>query len=823
MNPAAVNTETATLWKRPEAEPAPAPAPAPAAPAAPAVPPIGLRFLQGLPQWLLLLLLYLVIGVLSSLSCGFVNIGSYKLIDARTRLVALVDGERAKMALFCAWGVVFTGLSVLVTRAAGSWAAGSGIPEVQASLQGIVLPSFFNARVLGAKILASTLVLASGLSVGKEGTFIAISVIITHTLSTIPAVEELFGARAITVRMTLLFAACCSGVTSTLGVPLGALMFALEVGQTAFVSLATIAPGLFTATVACVVSSLLARIPRLSFLSALQSLFNEETVRASWAFRPAEVLSFVLLGVICALVGIATGVVLAFVGRHKHLLYGRRRPRAALHRSLPPMLAVAAAVCAVTFAMGQQQRATSRESTTALLARTLDVHRFSGISRSLTVELLLFFLVKMVSTISTLSLPIPTGIFSPGFAAGAALGRVFGELLRDAFPHAGIDPAGYALVGAAALATALTRTISTAMVVVELTGVGTGAQGHALPVVIGVVASYMLASSGTSIYETLLAQRGLPFHPTLDESRYEVPVSEVMGRPSHVLAKHTTYGEVYKVLSRSQHFSFPVVRELLPEGLPDDSRAEQGGGDDGAVGVFIGEVSRDYLVSRLQRALVKDLAKAEGQAGVDRAIEIAEELSRPHAMSLVVSAPVEEPHSNHGHHGHGHAHHPHQGHHNNPHESIALEVGGVSKDRLSEPLIAPGGPSPTGGIGGEVDSGFRLHRPSTRKESHISSAAHNDSDSDDESLSDLDDRTATARVQLRDSPSNFPTMARHLTLTTANIDRSPLCISPHSPMLQMDVMIRQLGVRHLWIVEEGRLRGVVTKKHLLASSQKKKN
>lgn len=67
---------------------------------------------------------------------------------------------------------------------------------------------------------------------------------------------------------------------------------------------------------------------------------------------------------------------------------------------------------------------------------------------------------------------------------GAGFGRLIGELMALFFPSGIngklISPGGYAVVGAAALAGASTHTISTSVIVFELTGQIT----HILPVMV---------------------------------------------------------------------------------------------------------------------------------------------------------------------------------------------------------------------------------------------------------------------------------------------------------------------------------------------------
>ena len=60
------------------------------------------------------------------------------------------------------------------------------------------------------------------------------------------------------------------------------------------------------------------------------------------------------------------------------------------------------------------------------------------------------------------SLPISAGMYTPIFTIGAALGRFYGEILVLIFPSANIVPGAYAVVAAAALASGVTQTVSTA-------------------------------------------------------------------------------------------------------------------------------------------------------------------------------------------------------------------------------------------------------------------------------------------------------------------------------------------------------------------------
>lgn len=73
-------------------------------------------------------------------------------------------------------------------------------------------------------------------------------------------------------------------------------------------------------------------------------------------------------------------------------------------------------------------------------------------------SLCVYFLVKLLSTVLSISLPIPCGLFMPLFLLGATAGRLFGELVRIIMPSA--TPGVFAVVGAAALTSGATNTVS---------------------------------------------------------------------------------------------------------------------------------------------------------------------------------------------------------------------------------------------------------------------------------------------------------------------------------------------------------------------------
>jgi chloride channel 2 len=157
-------------------------------------------------------------------------------------------------------------------------------------------------------------------------------------------------------------------------------------------------------------------------------------------------------------------------------------------------------------------------------------------------SLFLFCILKFAMTVLAITLPIPAGVFVPVFVIGAGFGRFAGELMSFWFPRGlrggaqmawlhdvvntttvesggcgwhsvhHVVPGGYAVVGAAAFAGGVTHTISTSVIVFELTG----QIHHILPVMVAVLISNAVCQMlSPSIYDSIIQLRGMPYLPDL--------------------------------------------------------------------------------------------------------------------------------------------------------------------------------------------------------------------------------------------------------------------------------------------------------------------
>jgi len=164
---------------------------------------------------------------------------------------------------------------------------------------------------------------------------------------------------------------------------------------------------------------------------------------------------------------------------------------------------------------------------------------------------------KFCATVVSVVVPIPVGLFKPTFITGASLGRAFGEILHavavrcadaqwlanlgaqnddvapsatsrgDDGPPAMTDflPWEYAVIGAAAFTSNVTRALSSAILFLELAG-----ENHLRgPLVLTSLIAHFIGSRLTkSIYDSLIDANDIPTLPELRSRLYYKPVRAVM-------------------------------------------------------------------------------------------------------------------------------------------------------------------------------------------------------------------------------------------------------------------------------------------------------
>ncbi|KAM6989658.1 chloride channel protein 2a isoform 5-T5 [Tautogolabrus adspersus] len=483
---------------------------------------------------------------------------------------------------------------VLITFSAGftqilsPQAVGSGIPEMKTILRGVVLKEYLTFKTFVAKVIGLTCALGSGMPLGKEGPFVHVASLCAALLSKFMA--ALFGGiymvRMNEMRNTeMLSAACAVGVGCCFAAPIGGVLFSIEVTST-FFAVRNYWRGFFAATFSAFIFRVLAVWNQEE--ETITALFKTR-FRLDFPFDLQELPAFAILGIACGF----GGALFVYLNRlivecmrkqktiNKFLL---RNPSLPVRRLVYPAL-VTLLVSTLTFPPGFGQfmagQLTQHESLVTLfdnrtwcrhgVAEEFDYishhHAWKHPQVNVFITLVLFIVMKFWMSALATTMPVPCGAFMPVFLIGAAFGRLVGEVMATMFPdgiHADgsvypIVPGGYAVVGAAALSGAVTHTVSTAVIVFELTG----QISHILPVMIAVILANAVAQSlQPSLYDSIIRIKKLPYLPELGmghHEKYNIRVEDIMVRDVRFITLSSSYRDLQEMLLTGQLKTLALV------------------------------------------------------------------------------------------------------------------------------------------------------------------------------------------------------------------------------------------------------------------------
>uniref|UniRef100_A0A6G1SM83 H(+)/Cl(-) exchange transporter 3 n=1 Tax=Aceria tosichella TaxID=561515 RepID=A0A6G1SM83_9ACAR len=384
--------------------------------------------------------------------------------------------------------LLFAGLAALLVKRFAPHARGSGIPEVKTILSGFVIKGYLSKWTFIVKSICMVLVVAAGLSLGKEGPFVHIVCCIGNIVS------HFFPryARNDAKRREILSASSAAGVSVAFGAPIGGVLFSLEEVSYYF-PLKTLWRSFFCALVAAFV------------LRSINPFSNEHMVMFYVDYtRPwilFELVPFALLGAFGGIIGsmfikfnvrwcyirktsilsqypvmeiLAIALITSFIGYHNE--FTRMNSS-----ELIKLLFTPCGVADVSMLCDYQRNLTEKVS----FNRIFIAEAGPGVYKSL-FFLTLALIFKFVITIFTFGLAIPTGLFIPAMTMGAITGRIIGvamEQIAFNYPDLWIfqnacstgencmTPGLYAMVGAAATLSGVTRmTVSLVVIMFELTG-----------------------------------------------------------------------------------------------------------------------------------------------------------------------------------------------------------------------------------------------------------------------------------------------------------------------------------------------------------------
>lgn len=415
---------------------------------------------------------------------------------------------------------------------------------------GFYLPGFFKLKTLVAKIGGLVFAIGSGLVVGTEGAFVhMMGIISTHLMQL--QIFQRFGHHR-SSRLQILAAACAVGVSSNFSAPIGGVLFSIEVTSTYYMI-----SNYWKAFVSSVCAATMVVVTSVVINGDANMLRGKEiapfaTDFSTTPFHFWEIPLYMVLGMVMGLVGALIVWLIKVIATFRKNPYSKHPVANKLLAWIDP-IAVSLLTAALTWFPGEIMRNPIQEDVGDFFAND-DLPSLWGATLPMEWSLFTYFAIHAFLLPLSISLKLPTGAWIPTFAAGAAFGRLCGELMNLISPGA-VNPATYALVGAASLAGSVTQTVSAAVIALEVTG----QLRLLIPVCIGVLFSISISSTlVSSVYETLMRIRGLPYTPSLDFAT-NGSVGDVMDRELVYVTKTTTVAKLLLAVNRLPGHDIPVV------------------------------------------------------------------------------------------------------------------------------------------------------------------------------------------------------------------------------------------------------------------------
>jgi H+/Cl- antiporter ClcA len=491
--------------------------------------------------------------------------------------------------LYLLVGIACVMFAHLLVKKFAPGAAGSGVNEINAWLQGWTLPNFLTGRVLAVKtiglIFATTI-----LQAGKEGPLVYVGAAWAYIITSLARSRITW--KSVVDKLSereFIASAAAAGIAAAFGAPLGGVAYVLESTGTRY------SPKLIAMMVMCSVSAVIT-----VYLCDPwgQGLLVEYEFSTGGHWGVTELFPILLLGLLC---GVSSGAIKRLNWRY--IKWRTRQPWLSGHAWFEVLL-VATVTALVHYPipitrvgmLAQLETlfsecpdlttADGRQFTFVLAASPLVVASMcTADALGATIFLLLLAsIANALLQVVTMTLKVPAGLFVPSMSVGALLGRGFGLIVKIVNNHGGdgqlvfakcstdaqcVSAATYAVLGAIGVLAGVTgMQFSLAVIAFELSPDVT----QLVPIVICIISSNFVGSliMQGSIYDWLALAKKIPIffistkssakpashQPASDQPASTLsdrPISEFMTRNlSCLYATGETIGSIWQLVHESE-------------------------------------------------------------------------------------------------------------------------------------------------------------------------------------------------------------------------------------------------------------------------------
>ena len=454
------------------------------------------------------------IGIVAALSAVFLKIGSGWLGTWRVHSTHLLPAWLALPIVGLSFGYL---AGWLVQRFAPE-AAGSGIPQVKATLANV--PLNLSWRVAIVKLISAIIALGSGLTLGRQGPTVQVGAGLAAGMSRwLPTSPD--------HRRQMIAAGAGAGLAAAFNAPIAGVLFIVE-ELLQDVSGLTLGTAIIAAFIGGVISRLLGG-------GSLE--LNLQLTNSVSQFSLPEIPTFLILGILAGLLGALF---------NRGLIFSLKAYRT-LHISLPLRVALAGCISGLVVAMLPEH---FRDNTGLReYVITGEAHPYLAA---------IAFIAQFILTLVAFGSGAPGGLFAPSLILGSCLGHLVGVC---EFQLLGVgSPATYALAGMGGFFSAVSKVPITAIVIVfEMTT----DFNLVLPLMIVSVTAYLVADKVVpgSLYDKLLLLNGITIikDAPIEGVLTKLTAKDVMQQRVETLDTEMTADEVIQAFSHSHHRGFPVV------------------------------------------------------------------------------------------------------------------------------------------------------------------------------------------------------------------------------------------------------------------------
>ncbi|KAG9456908.1 hypothetical protein H6P81_001416 [Aristolochia fimbriata] len=539
-------------------------------------------------KWTLALLIGLTTGLVGFFNnLAVENIAGFKLL--LTSNLMLNQRYYAAFITFAGCNVLLGAFAAALCAYIAPAAAGSGIPEVKAYLNGVDAHSILAPSTLFVKIFGSVLGVSAGFVLGKEGPMV-------HTGACIASLLGQGGSRKYRLTWTwlryfkndrdrrdLITCGAAAGVAAAFRAPVGGVLMALEEVASWWRS-ALLWRTFFTTAVVAVVLRGLIEYCR----SGKCGLFGEgglimfDVSSAITTYSTPDLVAVILIGIIGGVFG----------GLYNFLIEKTLRTYSIINEKGAPfkiLLTVSISLLTSCCSFGLPWLASCIPCPEGLndqcptIGRSGNYKNFqcpkghyndlaslflntnddairnlfsSGTAPEFYLSsLFIFFVAIFCLGVVTYGIAVPSGLFIPVILAGASYGRLVGRLLS---PISHLDVGLFALLGSASfLGGTMRMTVSVCVILLELTN-----DLLMLPLVMLVllISKTVADCFNRGVYDQIVKMKGLPYLEAHAEPYMrQLMVRDVVTGPLVQFSGVEKVGNIVQALKLTGHNGFPVV------------------------------------------------------------------------------------------------------------------------------------------------------------------------------------------------------------------------------------------------------------------------